>query len=1319
MTKLTIGMPVYNGAATLRAALDSLLAQTFTDFRIIISDNNSTDNTQDICEAYAARDLRVNYVRQAKSLGAQMNFRFVLFEAITPYFMWAAADDLWATQFAERNIAALQDDPSLVMSQSRVLFTVNGAPSHMAVGTFPLLEEPGINAVRFFENPADNSRYYGVFRTDALKTVFPTRSFFALDWLVSAATLLHGKHNELSEVLMIRDSSDPASYQRAVLTDHRFILWRIFPLLFMTRWLITHRSVRLSRPLLHRLWKANLYIHFRFGVLKSRKVAARYLETNSLVLALGLRRLPATTPTAPQSVPLETVTGPHLGPPSIPALTSTAWTCLTEMPAAPRLSVIILADTGLLDAYRALLTAQKLASGAPVEVILVIPAGAGYGSNTFLSLKGVIVAEVGGERTAGRLINAGLARATAANLLLVRSNAWYGAEILPALEEALARAPLVAPQILYADGMLAAAGGVISGNAELWRYGRLGHRAEPKYHFARSCDVACGALAMRREALQEPQPFDEAMQHFDVAVADLCLRERARLGPPLYWPWARIAGADDPWRELEPDTALSPPDFARDLARLQTRNSKTLSHFSQLEAEGRPSHDRTCQRRMLYVDAVTPRPDENAGSIEVESQLTLLNDFGYRVIFIPESNFLLDGQHTEALQKLGVDVRYHPFTTSVREVIEAEVSNGLFDVVVLCRAYIADRYMPIVRELVPAAKVIFYPVDLHFLREERQAKLSGDRRQITAAQISRLTELASVNSADSTLVHSTAERDLLARDAPGAKTHLLPLTRAVPATLTAPGPEGRRDIIFIGTYQHPPNADAAIFFAKEVWPLVRWRLPEARFLVVGSAVTPEVSALAGDGVEVVGFVQELGPVLDNMRVSVAPLRYGAGLKGKVATALQAGLPTVATSMAAEGMALEDGRDILLAETAQELADAVVRLYTDDELWRSLAANGFAFARGEFSFEANAKRIAALLAVLNVSTLKSEQILLEADLASGDQVFRPSKFWTELSAEHVAQLTDERLMGFKRTINNCYMQWLPGYFSDPRVKLPMAAFRDRPSMLPVEVATNAKADPDLANEVVGYAGFSPFSNPDYMQFYAFYTGLVWHLMTLHAGDDLYQRLEEPALGKPIRLAHKDQAISQDLAQSLLEYSQIRQLTGALPPTGQLMTYLELGAGYGRLAYVILNSRPCRYIIVDIPPTILVAKWYLSRIFPQRQTFGYRPFANFDEVRDELEAASIIFLSPNQLALLPDGFVDVSISISSLHEMSPAQSARYREMLEAKTASVIYFKQWIKWRNPADDIEVGVADYQIRAPWQLSLESVDLANHEFIELGWLRG
>lgn len=1345
MKRLTIGLPVYNGAATIAAALDSLLGQTLTDFDLVISDNGSTDGTQEICEAYAAWDERLRYIRQPVNLGPQMNFRFVLFEAQTPYFMWAAADDLWAPTFAARNIAALEADSGLVMSQSQVVFTERGVPTHLSTGTYPLQDTPRRNAARFFQNPADNSRFYGIFRTEALKRSYPTRPFHALDWAVSAGTLRFGKHHEISEPLMIRDSSDPASYERAVLADHRFLLWRIFPVLFMTRWLLIKRLVPVSPALLHRLFRLNIYMHCRFGLYKFERVAERYLTSHSLLLALGLRapalgdgltgrvrrgvgrfgrslwrRLPM-SPDQRQAVKLRifNLLGRHAdgvkafqdwrGPQPMTLPTpypGEEWQLLSTPPDAPVLSVIVVGNVGPGGPLLPFSYASLLRREHAIEIIWVFPGSGGLGASLVAGLPGIVAIELESGATQGTLLNAGVTAATSKYLLLVPSTVAYAPAIVPAVCEALQTAALVAPQLVWPSGVLNAAGGNISLQDGLVRLGSGGNPASPDYGFADACDIAVGAIALDQRTLTSPEPFNPAVDDFNVALGEFCLS--AAGGPQrgvLYWPEARVRAS------------IADQTCANDWLELARRHSAP-AHSGALEraAMAEPVLDKPL--RILYIDADTPQPDRNSGSIDAINLMRLLKRLGGRITFVPESNFAFRGPYTVALGKLGVHVAYHPKVRSVRQVFEE--ADGQFDLVFLCRAYIADRYLGLVREMAPRARVIFYTVDLHFLREEREAGISGDPALITAAAASKARELTAIIHSDLTIVLSTHELDMLLTLVPATtQLRVLPLLRDIPLKLAATALEGRRDVLFVGTYQHPPNADAAVFFAKRVWPLVRAQLPDARFLVVGSAVTPEIEALgAEDGVEVVGFVQDLDAFMSRIRVSVAPMRYGAGLKGKVASALQAGLPTVATRIAAEGVALVDGRDILIADTPEEMAAAVVRLYSDDALWLNLAANGFEFVRREYSLESNEKRVSDLLDSLGLGNARIELQALEKDLMTGNPAFRPSRFWEMLAAEHLIHLSPGRLKVFKRTINNTYMQWLPGSFSDPRLKLPLAHFCAYPSMLPLEVVADVQPQPELARQVVGYEGYTPFSHPDYLRFYAFYTGLLWQLMIGHASDDLHSRIEEPELGTPIDLRHRGQAISQDLAQSLIEYYRVKELISKLPMP-ERPTYMELGAGYGRLAYVFLSASPCRYIIVDIAPTLLVAKWYLSSLFPQKGVFGYRPFTSCtDEILAEITASDIIFLSPNQLELLPDGFLDVTISISSLHEMNLGQVSRYMSLIGTKTARAVYLKQWTRWRNPADEIELTIELYALRRPWRLVLDSVDLSNCEFTERGWHR-
>ena len=212
--------------------------------------------------------------------------------------------------------------------------------------------------------------------------------------------------------------------------------------------------------------------------------------------------------------------------------------------------------------------------------------------------------------------------------------------------------------------------------------------------------------------------------------------------------------------------------------------------------------------------------------------------------------------------------------------------------------------------------------DLHFLREEREAELRSDPRMHQWAARMKQEELDIIRRVDCTIVHSTFEQALLAREVPEASVTVFGGAMDVPGTNTSF--EARRDVAFIGGYQHPPNVDGALVlrprdFAAGAAAVARRPVshhreqPARRFL-----------ALQGEAIRVAGFVPDLGPMLDRVRLSVAPLRYGAGIKFKICTSMSHGLPCVATPLAAEGMALVAEREVLVASTPAEFASAVVR-----------------------------------------------------------------------------------------------------------------------------------------------------------------------------------------------------------------------------------------------------------------------------------------------------------------------------------------------------------------------------------------------------------
>lgn len=234
--QVTIGMPVRNGGQQIRIAIDSLLAQTYKNIRLVISDNCSTDDTVAICKEYAQRDSRVVLHEQPENLGICGNFRFVLMQAQSPYFLWACHDDVWRPEFIQKNLENLLAHPSAVASTSRVAMVSVEGHQELSNGTFALRGDKVQRLERFFWDPGEVSRFYGVFRTEPLKRSFPEDiDVFGYDWIVMALNLLEGEHLELPEVLLSRESHDDDHYHSTLVRRQPKRLYRWMPHLPMTQ----------------------------------------------------------------------------------------------------------------------------------------------------------------------------------------------------------------------------------------------------------------------------------------------------------------------------------------------------------------------------------------------------------------------------------------------------------------------------------------------------------------------------------------------------------------------------------------------------------------------------------------------------------------------------------------------------------------------------------------------------------------------------------------------------------------------------------------------------------------------------------------------------------------------------------------------------------------------------------------------------------------------------------------------------------------------------------------------------------------------------
>jgi glycosyltransferase involved in cell wall biosynthesis len=202
-------------------------------------------------------------------------------------------------------------------------------------------------------------------------------------------------------------------------------------------------------------------------------------------------------------------------------------------------------------------------------------------------------------------------------------------------------------------------------------------------------------------------------------------------------------------------------------------------------------------------------------------------------------------------------------------------------------------------------------------------------------------ELAMMRASDATLVVSDAEREQVLRDVPDADVIVVPTLHDVEPEVAPP--EEREGIVFVGGFEHLPNVDAAVRLVRDVMPHVWRELGDVEVTIVGSLAPPEVQELSSPGVDVAGWVEDLDSLLKRSRLMVAPLHFGAGVKGKITQCLAIGLPVVTTTIGAEGLAVKDGESILIADLSEEIAARVVEVYRDSALWERISAAGQAVA----------------------------------------------------------------------------------------------------------------------------------------------------------------------------------------------------------------------------------------------------------------------------------------------------------------------------------------------------------------------------------------
>lgn len=541
-------------------------------------------------------------------------------------------------------------------------------------------------------------------------------------------------------------------------------------------------------------------------------------------------------------------------------------------------------------------------------------------------------------------------------------------EALITAAEKIPNVGAVGAKLLYPDGVLQEAGSLVFSDCTPWNYGKRDDPEKPQYNYIRETPYSSAAcLMIRRDLFEQIGGFDQRYSPAYWEDVDLAFEVRKRGLKVIYQPAARI---------IHFEGITGGTNVNDGYKKYQVRNREIFRKKWAAELKNQPTFDgdklksasiQNRNSRILAIDHYLPAIDRNSGNHRSYQFMKLIRRADHPLTFVA-CNGEYQTRYQNELQSLGIETYatdlmnldsngYRPNVAPIQW--DHLLKQGDYSLAIISGYKNIAVYLPLIRKHSPATKIALDTVDVHFLREQRKANLYGsDHLHETATQIKEM-ELTMCKEADA-LIAVTEEDAAVLSNALGVNKPVFVIPNIHPVEKSPAHFEDRKGLLFVGNFVHPPNPDAMFFFCGQILPMILKELPDLYLYIVGGNSIPLLESLRSEKVIITGYVPSTRPFLDHCRLSISPLRYGAGMKGKIGEALARGLPVISTTVGAEGFQFQNGSEAVIADTPEDFARAVIRAYSDETLWNQLSTNGLNLIEKRFSPDAVLPAVRSLL-----------------------------------------------------------------------------------------------------------------------------------------------------------------------------------------------------------------------------------------------------------------------------------------------------------------------------------------------------------------------